>query len=135
MRKPDWPSVTYEALAEPASLARVFAAMGFTAYLGSIPRGASRFQPDYARGKSARLHGFASLNRSLRDADLHMLGLHPRIYYVSGWDGEWWSRDQAQRGDDLPSLGALMWSCRYGQAAFRIAQVIGLRIPRTTGAA
>jgi hypothetical protein len=130
-RKPYWQSVTDEALADPARLARVFAGMGFTTYFGAIPWGAHiRNPPAYARGLAARLHGFAALNRSLRDADLHLVGIHPRLFHVSGWDGSWWSRDMAQRGDDLASLGALMWGCGYGQAAFRIAQIIGVSIPR-----
>jgi hypothetical protein len=44
---------------------------------------------------------------------------------------EAWVRypDLAQRGSDLLSLGALRWSCRYGQAGARIAKLISIRVP------
>lgn len=131
-RKPDWPAVTYEALAEPSCLMRVLAAMGFSDHLGVIPRSAVPFWPPaYARGPSARRHGFAALNRSLRDADVHVLHDPAAQFLVCAHDGEWRTHSGAQRGDDLISLGALRWACRYGQAAARIARVIGLReIPR-----
>jgi hypothetical protein len=133
----DWPAVTYEALQEPASLARVLAAMGFAAHLGTVPRGDVRFwQPDYARGPGARRHGFGAMNRSMRDALVHILhDPAAGLFFVCSYRGEWRGSDGSQRGDDLPSLGALRWRLTPGQAAGRIARIIGLnRIPEAARA-
>ncbi len=132
-RKPDWRAVTYEALAEPASLMRVFAAMGFKHHLGTVPRGSVRWwQPDYmnAPGNSPHRRCYASVNRAMRDADVHLLSHDRTVFAVCSYQGEWRTADGAQRGDDLASLGALRWSCRYGQAAAKIASLIGIRIPQ-----
>ena len=128
MSRPDWRAVTDEALLDPASLARVLAGMGFAKHLGTIPRGEVPFwRPDYAQGPGARRHGFGSLNRSLRDALVHVLHDPAAQFLVCSHAGEWRTHDGSQRGDDLPSLGALRWGIRYGQAAGRIARIIGLR--------
>lgn len=126
--KPDWAAVTAEALREPASLARVVAGMGFSRHLGELPRGSiAWWTPDYASGEGARRHGMAALNRSMRDAAVILLAHQDRVIAVDSRSGEWRSADGAQAGADLPSLGALMWGCRYGQAAGRIARILGLR--------
>ena len=132
-RKPDWRAVTYEALADLASLMRVFAAMGFKHHLGTVPRGSIRWwQPDYmnAPGNSPHRRCYASVNRAMRDADVHLLSLDRAVFAVCSYEGEWRTAGGAQRGDDLASLGALRWSCRYGQAAAKIASLIGIRIPQ-----
>lgn len=132
-RKPDWQSVTDEALREPANLARVLAAMGFSEHSGIVTRGilATIWPPPYFRAsRHIPRDTAAAMNRAIRDGAVHMLAHSQGCYAVCGRSGEWRNNSGAQRGDDLPSLGALMWGCRYGQAAFRIAQIIGLRIPR-----
>ncbi|MBP8298033.1 MAG: hypothetical protein KAX84_18125 [Burkholderiales bacterium] len=132
-RKPDWRAVTYEALADLAGLMRVFAAMGFKHHLGTVPRGSIRWwQPDYmnAPGNSPHRRCYASVNRAMRDADVHLLSLDRTVFAVCSYQGEWRTAGGAQRGDDLASLGALRWSCRYGQAAAKIASLIGIRIPQ-----
>ena len=132
-RKPDWRAVTYEALADLASLMRVFAAMGFKHHLGTVPRGSIRWwQPDYmnAPGNSPHRRCYASVNRAMRDADVHLRSLDRAVFAVCSCEGEWRTAGGAQRGDDLASLGALRWSCRYGQAAAKIASLIGIRIPQ-----
>ena len=133
--RPDWPAVTYEVLRDTATLARVLAACGLTTYLGAVPRSCCRmWPPDYATGPAARLHGFAALNRSLRDAPvLVLLDDTGQQFLVSTWDGAWRSHSGALAGSDLPSLGALFWRCSYSRAARRIARLISLRIPETSG--
>lgn len=129
MKAPDWRAVTYEALTEPASLMRVFAGLGFGAYLGTIERGAVKWWPPAyltTTAKSPHRPCYARINRAMRDASVHLLADGLAVTAVCGYDGEWRTADGAQRGDDLASLGALRWSCRYGQAAARIAKIIGL---------
>lgn len=131
-RKPDWRAVTHEALADTASLLRVLAGMGFKAHHGTVTRGSIRWwQPSYlsAPAKSPHRATFASVNRNLRDADVHLVSEGRTVTAVCGYAGEWRTADGTQRGDDLASLGALRWSCRYGQAAAKIASIIGIRIP------
>ncbi len=134
--KPDWRAVTLEALANRASLMRVFAAMGYKAHHGTILRGDIKWwQPAYlaASRKSPHRQSYAETNRAMRDAEVHVLSddwRTSRITVVCNYAGEWRSADGAQRGDDLVSLAALRWSCRYGQAGARLARIIGLeRIP------
>ncbi len=136
-RKPDWRSVTFEALADQSSLMRVFAGLGFKAYHGTVPRGdIAWWKPDYltAPGNSPHRPCFGRVNRAMRDAEAHILSDDWRsslITVVCSYDGAWRTADGSQRGDDLVSLGALRWSCKYGQAANRIARLIGLdRIPQ-----
>ena len=136
-RKPDWRAVTYEALLEPSRTMRVLAGLGFHAYHGTISRGTIRWwQPPYLFAASNNPHRpcFARVNRAMRDAEVHILSdADRRITAVCSYEGEWRTADGAQRGDDLASLGALRWGCRYGQAASRIARLIGLdRIPALT---
>lgn len=131
--KPDWSAVTYEALRDPSGLMRVFADMGFTKHLGTIPRGYLRWWvPDYltAHAKSRHRACYAAVNRNLRDADVHILMHDGVTTLICSYAGEWRVGSGAQRGNDLPSLGALRWGCKYGQAAGRIARLIGMdRIP------
>lgn len=119
---------------EPASLIRVFAGLGFKSHHGTIDRGSIRWwQPPYltAPGNSPHRPCYARVNRAMRDAEVHFVSESGVITAVCTYQGEWRTVDGAQRGDDLPSLGALRWSCRYGQAASRIARLIGLdRIPQ-----
>jgi len=135
-RKPDWRAVTYEVLVDPSGLARVLADMGFKAYHGTVARGSIKWwQPDYLSAPTSSPHRrcYAVVNRHMRDADVHLLSDDYRsqtVMAVCSYAGEWRSADGAQRGDDLPSLGALRWSCKYGSAAGRIARLVGIdRIP------
>ena len=127
----DWQAVTIEALRDPASLMRAFAAMSFRRHIGTVPRGDVLFWPPvYARGPMAKRHHLAALNRSLRDAPVHILMTDAAQFLVCSWAGEWRTHDGAQIGDDLASLGALRWGVSRGQATGRLARVIGLtRIP------
>lgn len=132
-RKPDWRAVTYEAMADPASLMRVLAGLGFKAYHGTVSRSSLRWwQPAYlnAPGNSPHRASYATVNRAMRDADVHFVSEDRTVTAICSYQGEWRTVDGAQRGDDLASLGALRWNCRYGQAASRVAKLIGLdRIP------
>lgn len=147
-RRPYWPIVTDIALQED-NLPRVLAAL-FPLYCGSIPRGSFVWwQPDYLRFRQPQRVAAADaaamatreawdtrdrafiggINRNMRDAPVYLLADtdQMRITVVDGMTGEWRSVDGAQRGNDLPSLGALRWTIRYGQAAFRIARLCGLK--------
>ncbi|MGG5819994.1 hypothetical protein [Falsiroseomonas sp. HW251] len=61
----------------------------------------------------------------MRDAPVHVLRAEQQ-YLVSAYDGSWRNHAGSQRGRDLVSLAALRWSCPYGQAAHRVARLIGL---------
>lgn len=131
---PYWPAVTDEALREPASLARALAAMGFT---GAEPAGTrlawdAIWPPVYTPwpAKSPHRPVAAANNRATRDAPVVACLSDRGLFLLDARIGEWTTPARVQRGDDLPSLGALMWGCRYGQAAHRIARAIGLTIPR-----
>lgn len=135
--KPDWPAVTFEALQTPASLMRVLAAMGFTKHVATVRRGdvATWFPPTYLAAGLKHPHRtcFAAVNRAMRDAEVHLMRDAAGITAVCSYQGEWRTPNGAQAGDDLASLGAVRWGCRYGQAAGRIAQIVGLRrIPDAT---
>lgn len=134
--KPLWASVNDEALLSPASLARVLAGMGFSARIASTTRGAIVWWPaDYLR-PSPKTPGHreacATTNRHIRDAEvLLMLDQAHTLTAVDSYSGEWRTPDGSQLGHDLISLGMLRWSCRFGQAANRIARLCGLRdIPK-----
>ena len=134
--KPLWASVNDEALLSSAALARVLAGMGFVARVSTSTRGAIVWWPaDYLR-PSAKTPGHraacATTNRRMRDAEvLLMLTPERTLFAVDTYSGEWRTPDGAQLGDDLISLGMLRWSCRFGQAANRIARLCGLRdIPK-----
>jgi hypothetical protein len=137
MSKPDWRAVTCEAL-HPDNLPRVLAGFGFPHYCGAVPRGSiAWWPPAYAAAPRNSPHRacFAALNRAMRDAEAHMLADRDRVTVVCGYSGEWRSADGAQRGPDLPSLGALRWGITYGKAAARIARAIGMpRIPEAAHA-
>ena len=139
MSRPDWQCVTDEALREPAATMRALASMPFRRYVGAVPRGDVPFWPPSYMRAPATLAGrradVAATNRRLRDAPVHILMTDAAQFLVCSYAGEWRRFDGAQAGDDLPSLGALMWGCRYGQAAGRIARIIGLRqIPEAASA-
>lgn len=129
---PYWPAVTDETLREPASLARALAAMGFAAAepCGTRDTHAEWWPPAYARGPAARRHGFGALNRSIRDAGVIAARKPDLFTLIDTRNGEWTTPTGAARGDDLLSLGALMWRVTPGQAAFRIARAIGLTVPK-----
>lgn len=134
--KPLWASVNDEALLSSAALARVLAGMGFVARVGTSIRGSIVWwAPDYLR-PSAKTPGHraacGAVNRHIRDAEvLLMLTPERTLFAVDTYSGEWRTPDGAQLGDDLISLGMLRWSCRFGQAANRIARLCGLRdIPK-----
>lgn len=136
--KPLWASVNDEALLSSAALARVLAGMGFVARVGTSIRGSIVWwAPDYLR-PSAKTPGHRAacgvVNRHIRDAEVLLMLTPERILFaVDTYSGEWRTPDGAQLGDDLISLGMLRWSCRYGQAANRIARLCGLRdIPTVT---
>lgn len=150
--KPYWPSVCLEAF-QPDTLPRVLASMGFDRYCGSVARGSIVWwRPDYvavpatlfdAYGPRAPDHlarrraDLAPLNRAMRDSPVHLLALAGRIVCIDEWGGmgAWRSADGANRGESLIDLGMWRWSCRYGQAANRIARTIGMSIPNLKVAA
>jgi hypothetical protein len=87
----------------------------------------------------------AGLNRARRDAPVLIMarnrarpinGLEEDWYLIDTLTGDWRgvAHVSAQQGDDLISLGMLMWQCRFPQAAGRIARAIGLDIPRLADA-
>lgn len=134
--KPDWQSVTAEALLDPASLMRVLAAMGFDRYLGTIKRGSILWWPPpylAVPSKSPHRQCFAAVNRAMRDAMVHLLADGMRVTAVCSYSGTWRTADGLHMGDDLPSLGMLRWHTAYGSAAFKISRVIGMQtIPRVS---
>lgn len=152
--KPYWPIVTFEALLDDAKLVRVLAGMGFDDHLASTERGGIVWwQPEYLRPPT-RAHvaatfparhadireacidawhaelrdRLAPLNRNIRDAEVWlMLDLPDRVTAIDTRTGEWTLPDRTQFGDDLISLGMVRWECTFGQAAGRIARLIGMR--------
>lgn len=130
--RPCWNAVTAEALLSDASLARVFAAMGFTRHFFVASRGdLDCWPPAYAVIGPASPHRpvYAANNRARRDAPVHFVATADRLYMIDASSGEWRSAKGEHRGDDLITLGMLRWSCRYGQAGARIARCIGIRVP------
>lgn len=77
------------------------------------------------------------LNRAMRDSPVHLLALSGRIIVVDEWcgDGMWRSADGANLGNNLIDLGMWRWSCKFGQAAYRIAKTIGMNNIPTVKAA
>ncbi len=146
-KRPYWPALTVEALSSEANIGRVFAAMAFDRYCGSIQRGDIAWwrpayvavRPDTFKAYGERADGYlasrrkpvAALNRAMRDSPVHLLALQGRIICVDEWAGEgaWRSADGHNRGDTLIELGMWRWSTTFGKAAFRIARAIGFQIP------
>ncbi|MBX9594679.1 MAG: hypothetical protein K2X46_09970 [Roseomonas sp.] len=152
--KPYWPIVTAEALRDDAMLVRVLAGMGFDDHLASTGRGGIVWwRPEYLRPPT-RAHVAATyparhadirdacidawhtelrarvapINRNIRDAEVWlMLDLPLRVTAIDTRSGEWTLPDRTQFGDDLISLGMVRWECSFGQAAGRIARLIGMR--------
>jgi len=128
------------------NLPRVLGAMGFDRYCGSVPRGEiTWWRPAYVAIRSGIFDGYgqrsasyllprrndaAVLNRAMRDSLVHLLALGERVICVDEWcgEGEWRSADGANRGRDLIELGMWLWGCEFGQAAGRIASLIGMKI-------
>ncbi|HEY4254600.1 MAG TPA: hypothetical protein VGM87_25580 [Roseomonas sp.] len=129
--------------------------MGFERLLGPLPRGGVpafddgyRRIPAGLRARLARAYGDRQAARALRarraDAAAANRGLAghrmlllardaaPRIAVWLDIDsGEWRDSTGGAAGADIVRLGALMWGCRPGQAAWRCARVAGLRhLPR-----
>lgn len=142
--RPHWPSLTIAA-AQADTLPRVLASMGFDRHCGTVPRGdIAWWRPAYvsipsdlfdrygdraASYLANRRREAAALNRAMRDSPVHLLALSGRIILVDEWcgDGAWRSADGANRGDSLIDLGMWRWSCKFGQAASRIARLIGMQ--------
>lgn len=134
MSRPDWYCLHLHALAH---LPRVLAGMGFTRQVGPLPWGGT---PLYRRDRLLRYRtlrpGYvspwrdrdraeiAASNRAIM-TDPVRLAL-PRGIYVAEITGEWSDETGGARGESLIELGAMMWSCRFGQAGFRIARLCGL---------
>ena len=138
-RRPDWHALHLHALDH---LPRVLAGMGFSRIAGPLPWGGT---PLYDRRALHRYRAppgrpspwaaqdradLAHLNRG-RMAEPVRLALAPigpaaRAIYVSEVRGDWSDETGGARGETLMDLGALGWSCRYGQAGWRIARLAGL---------
>lgn len=122
--------------------------MGFERYLGPLPRGGvAAFDALYlrpnpmARLRVRRQHGAvqaarfaaarraeaASLNRSLAAHPVVLLA-RDRAPATAVWfdtaSGEWRHASGGQSGEDIVTLGAVMWRCRIGQATSRCAQLL-----------
>lgn len=83
----------------------------------------------------------APSNRMMRDAEVHLFAIEGkrrtnqgRILAVCSYEGEWRTADGANRGRDLIELGMWRWSCRFGQAAYRISKLLGWRSIPTVSA-
>jgi hypothetical protein len=137
----------------PGNLPPVLARMNLGLHCGTVARGAIRWwQPEYLSGPNAaavrasfpardaairdaciaefigqRRAVVAPINRALRDAQVYLFALpdDQRILALCSYAGEWRTCDGANRGRDLIDLGMWRWSCRFGQAAHRIARVLG----------
>jgi hypothetical protein len=60
-----------------------------------------------------------------------MLHKNGCVFWIDVGSGQWRRADNSQRGRDLISLAAMLWKCRYGQAAWRISRLCNLPgIPR-----
>lgn len=148
--KPYWPSVTIAAM---GTLPRVLASMGFDRHCGVVRRGdIAWWRPDYVSVQAGLFDRYgerstayltqrradaAMLNRAMRDSPVHLLALSGRIIVVDEWcgDGMWRSADGANLGNNLIDLGMWRWSCKFGQAAYRIAKTIGMNNIPTVKAA
>ncbi|MBR0647538.1 hypothetical protein [Plastoroseomonas hellenica] len=122
--------------------------MGFERCLGPLPRGGVAafdglyLRPDpMARARVRRQHGAAqaarfaearwaeaaSLNRSLAAHPVVLLA-RDRAPATAVWfdivSGAWRHTSGGQSGEDIVTLGAVMWRCRIGQAAWRCAQIL-----------
>lgn len=152
-RRPCWDTVNDEAVGAPARLARVLAAMHFESYLLTLPwRLVSDWPPPYLRGPTRedvarwfppsqnrqaaieewvqrRREERAELNRTLAATDVHFLRFGKRILMIEAYEGTWRTQDGANAGRNLLDLGMWRWSCRYGQAGYRIARIIGIEVP------
>lgn len=142
---PDRPFVAALAL-DPENLPRALAAMGFNARLARFQRGEVKWwQPDYCRlpadsldrarrgdaqaGRyiANRRTDLGAINRAMAAASVHvMLRSEPEmVVCVDADTGEWRSPDNAVRGDDLVSLGSLMWGVGIGHACHKLARACG----------
>jgi hypothetical protein len=141
--------------APPAAQARVLRAMGFTRFVGPMPRGGlSSFPPVYRpfipwRRRLAPVDSYSPEAAAAWDADdllarervraiNHDLNRRPCLLlvrdapdrwavYLDQASGEWATPSGGAYGDDITSLGAAAWNCSPGWAASRIAQVLGLK--------
>lgn len=138
--RPYWPSISYEAAWVRPNLVRALAQMNFSAHVGILHRGdLPEWRPSYSMVPGGALPAFremvAANNRAMRDSDVHMLvtaEIPKRMIFVDEYQGNcaWRSRDGANAGDDLISLGMWRWRLDFAPAAYRIARIINLEIPR-----
>jgi len=105
--KPDWEHLNLLACDED-NLGVVLGAMSLTERVAVLPRDA---WPDRKA-----------------DHDIWMMRLpgHDIMVAVDSGSGAW-RHGRLENGTDLISLGAWRWNLRWGQAAWRIARVLGLR--------
>jgi hypothetical protein len=135
---------------QPRIAARVLERMGFERYAGPMPRGGvAGFDVGYARPdrdlreKVARRYGAAQaalfachrraeaagFNRNLAAHAVLLLAGDSAPATAVWFDtvsGEWRDTSGGQAGQDILTLGAVMWQCRLGQAAWRCARIAGL---------
>lgn len=152
------PSADFTLVAEhamqPGVIALVLERMGFERFLGPLPRaGVSAFDGGYLRVASsaaaavraqysrAQAELWAAHRRRAAAEHNRLLGERPVMLLVRNgsevavWfdmaSGEWRDISGAVAGEDIISLGAVMWQCRHGLAAYRCARIAGLEaLPR-----
>lgn len=80
------------------------------------------------RGDAADRAAVAEINRAMARAPCRLcIRDDPReAVWLAEDSGEWRSVGGGAFGDDLASLAAFLWRCRYGQAGWRIARLCGL---------
>lgn len=132
------------------TVAMVLERMGFERFAGPMPRGGiAAFDDAYARlGHIARdrvrqLHGDAQAALYTRDRWMEAasfnrsLAAHPVLLLARDSDpamavwfdtasGAWRHAAGGPAGEDIVTLGAVMWQCRIGQAAWRCARLAGV---------
>ncbi|MBR0669355.1 hypothetical protein GXW71_33710 [Roseomonas hellenica] len=132
------------------TVAMVLERMGFERFAGPMPRGGIiAFDDAYARlGRAARdrvrhLHGdaqaalFARDRRTEATSFNRSLAAHPVLLLARDnapatavWfdtvSGAWRHAAGGPAGEDIVTLGAIMWQCRIGQAVWRCARLAGV---------
>lgn len=132
------------------TVAVVLERMGFERFAGPMPRGGiAAFDDAYARpGHTARdrlrhLYGDAQAALCTRGRRMEAacfnrsLAAHPVLLLARDSDpaaaiwfdtisGAWRHAAGGPAGEDIVTLGAVMWQCRIGQAAWRCARLAGV---------
>lgn len=132
------------------TVAMILERMGFERFAGPMPRGGVvAFDDAYARlGHTARdrmrhLYGDAQAALCTRDRWMEAasfnrgLAAHPVLLLARDSDpaaavwfdtisGAWRHAAGGPAGEDIVTLGAVMWQCRVGQAAWRCARLAGV---------